>query len=309
MKELLNLFNLKKIEEKEENLGIFEIESLYPGYGVTIGNALRRVLLSSIEGAAVTKVEIKGVPHEFSTIPGVMEDVINILLNLKKLRFRMFTSEPQKVTLKAKGRKEVKGEDLNLPPQLELVNKNQHIATLTSDKASLEMTLWVEKGLGYESVERRKKEKLKIGEIQIDAIYSPVKRVAFSVENMRVGERTDFNKLRLEIETDGTIKPIDALKEALEILSSHFLKLLENLKGEKKVEKVKEKKEIPEKIKIEDLNISQRTKNALLKAKITTLSSLSKKKEEDLLKIEGIGEKGIKEIKKALKKHNLNLKE
>ncbi len=305
MKELLNLFNLKKIEEKGKNIGVFEIEALYPGYGVTIGNALRRVLLSSIEGAAVTRVEIKGVPHEFSTINGVMEDVITILLNIKKLRFKMFSSEPQKVTLKVKGKKEVKGTDLSLPPQLELVNKNHHIATLTSDKASLEMSFWVEKGLGYESVERRKKEKLKIGEIQIDAIYSPVKRVAFSVEHMRVRERTDFDKLRLEIETDGTITPKEALIDALKILSNHFSKILESL--EEKKEKKKELKQ--EKIRIEDLSISQRTKNALLKAKITTLSSLSNKKEEDLRKIEGLGEKGMKEIKKVLKKHNLSLKE
>lgn len=242
MDEVLNLFKAKLAEKKGQNLAVFEIDSLYPGYGVTIGNALRRVLLSSIPGAAITRVQIKGVPHEFSTIPGVLEDTLLIILNLKKLRFKMFTSEPQIATLKVKGKKEVKGKDFKLPSQVELVNKDQHIATLTGPKSSLEMEVQIERGLGHEPVERRKKEKLKIGEIQIDAIYSPVKRVAFWVENMRVGERTDFNKLKMEVETDGTILPEEVFSKACDILVNHFSKIGAEFKKEGKTEKKKKSK-------------------------------------------------------------------
>jgi DNA-directed RNA polymerase subunit alpha len=214
-----------KIVEKKKNYAKFEIEGLWPGYGVTIGNSLRRVLLSSLEGGAVTKMKIKGVSHEFSTIPGVLEDVISIMQNLKAMRFRIFSEEPQKATLKIKGEKEVKGSDFTLPPQLELANPDCHIATLTSNSAKLEMEIWVEKGIGYLPREARK-EKAEIGVIPVDAIFTPVKRVNFKVENMRVGERTDFDRLFLEIETDGILSPEDAFKKAVEILKSHFEFLL-----------------------------------------------------------------------------------
>jgi DNA-directed RNA polymerase subunit alpha len=214
-----------KIVEKKKNYAKFEIEGLWPGYGVTIGNSLRRVLLSSLEGGAVTKMKIKGVSHEFSTIPGVLEDVISIMQNLKAMRFRVFSDEPQKATLKVKGEKEVKGSDFTLPPQLELANPNCHIATLTSNSAKLEMEIWVEKGVGYLPREVRK-EKTEIGVIPVDAIFTPVKRVNFKVENMRVGERTDFDRLFLEIETDGILSPEDTFKKAVEILKSHFEFLL-----------------------------------------------------------------------------------
>jgi DNA-directed RNA polymerase subunit alpha len=211
-----------KIIKKEKNKATFEIEALYPGYGVTIGNALRRVLLSSLEGAAVTQMRIKGVPHEFTTIPGVMEDVVTIMLNVKKLRFQMFTDEPQIGKLKVKGEKEVKGADFELPTQVKLVNPDCHIATLTSRNAELEMEIQIEKGVGYLARERRKKERTPIGTILIDAIFTPVKRVGFRVENMRVGERTDFDRLFLEIETDGILTPEDAFVKASEILAEHF---------------------------------------------------------------------------------------
>lgn len=210
-----------KIVEKKKNYARFEIEALWPGYGVTIGNALRRVLLSSLEGGAVTKVKIKGVPHEFSTIPGVLEDVISIIQNLKQLRFRIFTDEPQKATLKVKGEKEVKGSDFSLPAQLELANPDCHVATLTSKSAKLEMEITVEKGVGYLPVEMRK-EKSEVGVILVDAIFTPIRKVNFRVENMRVGERTDFDRLFLEIETDGILSPEEALKKACQILKSHF---------------------------------------------------------------------------------------
>jgi len=213
-----------KIIKKENNKAVFEIEALYPGYGVTIGNALRRVLLSSLSGASVTQMKIKGVPHEFSTIPGALEGVIDIMLNLKQLRFKIYTDEPQNATLKIKGEKEVLGSDFKLPPYVELINKNAQIAVLTTKSAELEMEIQIEKGLGYQPRESRKKpkERSAIGVIYLDAIFTPIKRVAFRVENMRVGERTDFDRLFLEIETDGTISPEAALGQAGEILVKHF---------------------------------------------------------------------------------------
>jgi DNA-directed RNA polymerase subunit alpha len=218
---MISLPKSVKIVEKKKNYAKFEIEGLWPGYGVTIGNSLRRVLLSSLEGGAVTKVKIKGVAHEFSTIPGVLEDVISIIQNLKGLRFRVFSEEPQKAILKVKGEKEVLGSDLKLPPQLELANPDWHIATLTTNSAKLEMEIWVEKGIGYLPKEARKEE-TEVGVILVDAIFTPVKKVNFKVENMRVGERTDFNRLFVEIETDGILSPEEAFKKAAEILKSHF---------------------------------------------------------------------------------------
>jgi DNA-directed RNA polymerase subunit alpha len=218
-----------KIVKKEKNKALFEIEALYPGYGITIGNALRRVLLSSLEGAAVTQMKIKGISHEFSTIPGVLEDVVTIMLNVKKLRFKMIGEEPQRASLVAKGEKEIRGADFELPSQLELINPDCYIATLTSKNAKLEMEILVEKGVGYLPRERRKKEKLEIGVIPVDAIFTPIKRVAIKTENMRVGERTDFDKLYLEIETDGTILPEEAFKKAIEILINQFSFLKENI--------------------------------------------------------------------------------
>jgi len=219
-----------KIIEKKGNYARFEIEALYPGYGVTIGNSLRRILLSSLEGAAVTQMKMKNVPHEFSTIPGVFEDVILIMLNLKQMRFRLYTQEPQKGFLKVKGEKEVKGSDFELPSQVELVNPDCHIATLTQKSSELEMEIQIEKGIGYSPKEARGREKLEIGTIPIDAIFTPVKRVAFQVENMRVGERTDFDRLFLEVETDGTISPEAAFSQTSEILVKHFSLLAESFK-------------------------------------------------------------------------------
>ena len=299
-----------KIIEKEKNKAIFEIEALYPGYGVTIGNSFRRVLLSSLEGAAITQVEIKGVPHEFSTIPGVMEDAITILLNLKQLRFKIYTEEPQKANLKIKGEKEVKGSDFELPAQLELINKDSHIATLTQKSSELEMEIQIEKGLGYVPVERRKKEKLETGIIALDAIFTPIRRVSFRVENMRVGERTDFDRLFLEVETDGTITPEEAFSKTSEILLSHFSIFAESFKKPEKApeEKFLEKENLA-KVEVKSLKLSARTINALLKNNIKTVGGILRKNEKGLLELEGMGQKGIKEIKKALKKIGLELKE
>lgn len=221
---LSSTVKIKTVSE-ERSRGIFEIEGLYAGYGQTLGNALRRALLSSLPGAAVTYVKIKNVPHEFTTLPGVKEDVVEITLNLKKLRFRMFTDEPQILFLKHKGEGIVTGGDIKPNSQVEIVNPDQIIATLTDKSAELEMEITVERGMGYSPVEARRAEKLSIGLIGIDAFFSPVTRVNYIVENMRVGDRTDYNRLRLEIETDGTISPSAALHKTASALKDHFEKV------------------------------------------------------------------------------------
>jgi DNA-directed RNA polymerase subunit alpha len=301
-----------KIIKKEQNKAIFEIEGLYPGYGATVGNSLRRVLLSSLPGAAVTQMKIKGVQHEFSTIPGVIEDVITIGLNLKQLRFKIYTDEPQKARLKIKGEKEVKGSNFELPSQIELINKNSHIATLTDKKAELDIEIQIEKGMGYVPVERRKKEKQEIGAIALDAIFTPIRRISFNVENMRVGDRTDFDKLSLEIETDGTITPEETFLEASEILVKHFSLLFESImppKEEKKAETKKEAGGEMIKTKVVELKLSARTTNALLDNDIKTLDGILKKSEKSILELKGMGEKGLKEIKRLLKRKGCELKE
>jgi len=237
---------IKKVSETDKE-GVFEIEGLYTGYGLTLGNALRRVLLSSLPGAAITQIKIKGVEHEFSTIPGVLEDVVEIMLNLKKIRFRFYATEPQVLTLKAKGEKEVTARDIKTNAQVEVVNPDAHIATLTDKNAELDMELTVEKGLGYVPVEARKTEKLPIKTIALDAIFTPIVKVNFNIENMRVGERTDYNRLRLIIETDGSTSPSSALHKACNILKDHLEKIsaIEVKSIAEKVEtpEIKEKKE------------------------------------------------------------------
>jgi len=309
---MLSLPSKPKIIEKKGNRAVFEIEALYPGYGVTIGNTLRRVLLSSLSGAAVTQMKIKGVHHEFSTIPGVLEDVVNIMLNLKQIRCKIFTSEPQRAKLSVKGERIVKGSDFKFPSQVELVNKDCHIATLTDKKAELEMEIQIEKGLGYEPVERKKKEKLEIGNVALDAIFTPIRRVSYQIENMRVGERTDFDRLRLEIETDGTITPEEAFSQASEILIKHFSLFLESIKKEIPSPPEKKEKKVAiedlAKIKVEDLKISARTLNALIQNNVKTVGGILRKSEKSLLELEGMGEKGLKEIRRAFKRLGLELK-
>ncbi len=296
-----------KITKLEDNKSSFEIDALYPGYGTTIGNSLRRVLLSSLPGAAVTQLKIKGVQHEFSTIPGVLEDVVMIMLNLKQVRFKLFGDDAQTGTIRIKGEKEIKGKDIELPAQVEVVNKDARIATLTDKKGEFEMEIKIERGIGYEPVERRKKEKLEIGVIALDAIFSPVKRVICKVEDMRVGERTDFDKLILEIETDGSVAPEQAFSQALDILIKQF-SVLAIEEAEKKLEEKEPEVSDLSKIKTEELKISSRTAGVLAKSNIKTVGAILKKSEEKLLKLDGMGEAGIKEIKKALKKLKLELK-
>lgn len=304
-----------KIIKQEGNSAIFEIEGCYPGYGITLGNALRRVLLSSLKGAAIIGIKIKGVQHEFSTIPYVLENVVDIILNLKQVRLILHSDGPIKIFLKGKGEKELKAKDIVATSDVEIINKDAHIATLTDKKADFEMEMEVDSGLGYKAIDSGKKERLEIGRIAVDAIYNPVTKVNFEVENMRVGERTDFNRLRFEIETDGSISPADALVKSSQILIDHF-KIFAELKQEKAVEKKalkkkesKEEEGDPAKIKVEDLKLSARTTVALRDSGIKSVGGLTKKTEKAIGEIKGLGDKGIKEIKKALKKLGLSLKE
>lgn len=216
--------NIKKVSENDTE-GVFEIEGLYTGYGLTIGNALRRVLLSSIPGAAITKIKIKGVSHEFTTLPGVLEDIVELTLNLKRVRFRLHTNEPQVLNLKYKGEGKVTAGEIETNAQVEVINPDAVIATLSDKSSELDMELTVEKGLGYVPVDVRSGEKLPIGVIALDAIFSPVVKVNFNVENMRVGERTDYNRSRFTIQTDGSITPSAALRKASKILQDHFAKI------------------------------------------------------------------------------------
>lgn len=228
--------NLKVVTVSEDaTTGVFDIEGLYRGYGLTIGNALRRVLLSSLPGAAITSVKIKGVGHEFSTIPGIVEDVVEICLNLKKVRFQFAGdsgfSEPERLTLTAKGEGEVTAESIEETGRVSVVNKDQKIATISQKGVELEMELTVEKGLGYVPAETAKTGTLPVGMVQLDALFSPVVKVNMVTENMRVGDKTDFNRVRLEIVTDGGLKPSVAMREALNILTDHFGKALSQFGG------------------------------------------------------------------------------
>jgi DNA-directed RNA polymerase subunit alpha len=303
-----------KVIQKKKNQAVFEVEGLYPGYGVTIGNSLRRVLLSSLQGASVTEVKIKGAPHEFSTIAGVLEDTIMILLNIKNLRFKIFEGESHKITLKSKGEGEVKGSDFECPSQVKLVNPDLHVATITDKKTELEIELTVEKGIGYIPKDQVKKGKAEIGAMATDAIFTPIRNVNFQVENMRVGDRTDFDKLSLEIETDGTITPEEAFFEACDILIKHFNIIFEGKAGKEpsfaKASEGKEKEEETDvtKILVEDMKLTGRTLNALVNNGIKTVGGIVRKSEKSLSELDGMGDKALSEIKRKIKKLGLELK-
>lgn len=203
------------------NEGVLVVEPCAQGYGTTLGNALRRVLLSSLGGAAVTAVKMKGVDHEFSTIPHVKEDVLEIILNLKMLRMKLFSEEPVKLSLSVKGERAVTAKDFGKDALVEIVNPDLHIATLTDSGASFEMEIWIGSGRGYRPTEERVKEKLELGTIAIDALYSPIVNVSYKVEASRVGEKTDFDKLVLRVETDGSMDPLDAVNQSVQVLMDY----------------------------------------------------------------------------------------
>jgi DNA-directed RNA polymerase subunit alpha len=310
---------------EEENKGVFEIDGLSPGYGHTLGNSLRRIILSSLPGASLTSIKIDGVSHEFQTLDGVKEDVIVIILNLKKTRFKMISDEPQVVTLSIKGPKAVTAADIKTGGQVEILNPELHIAEVTG-KVNLNVEMTVEKGLGFIPKEIFQKDKVDVGTIAVDAIFTPVRRVSYEVENMRVGDKTNHNRLRISIETDGTLTPREALSRSIEIMITQLKAIVDFKEPEEEVKVVKSKKEEKEedaeseskkgsdfsdvlKTRTDSLDLSTRTLNALTGANIRTLGGLARKKREDLLEVEGIGEKGITEIKKVLAKFGLNLKD
>ena len=305
-----------RVVSEVETEGVYEIDGLYPGYGHTLGNSLRRIILSSLPGAAVTGVKIEGVEHEFSTIAGIKEDVITLLLNLKKLRFEVVAGEEQKVLLTIKGPKKISGADLELPGQVRLLNPNSYLCEIT-DKTGISMELRVERGLGYVARDAIKKERVEVGEIALDAAFSPIRRVNYEVENMRVGDRTDYNRLRIVLETDGTVSPREALEQAIEIMITQ-LKAVVGFREEELPEEHKPEEgggapagaDASEQLKtrIEDLELGSRTISSLEKANIRTVGGLARKKEQDLMDIEGLGPKSIQEIKRALANFGIVLK-
>ena len=304
-----------RIVSEEGFSGSYEIDGLYPGYGHTLGNSLRRIILSSLSGVAITSVKINGVDHEFSSVPGVKEDVISLILNLKKVRIKMLTDEPQTIELNAKGIREITAGDIQVPGQVEILNPDLYIASLGSKTADLSIEMKIEKGLGYVPKEVLQKDRTEIGHIALDAIFSPIRRVNYEVENMRVGDRTDFNKLRLFIETDGTITPNEALEESILIMIGQ-LKAIVGFKEpeviiketKQEVDDTKESDAEFLKTRIETLDLSARTINALSNGNIRTVGGLTRKKEKDLDDIEGLGSKGIQEIKKVLSNFGITLK-
>ena len=308
-----------KVISEEGESGVFEIEGLYPGFGHTLGNSLRRIILSSLPGVAITSVKILGVNHEFSVLDGVKEDIVTILLNLKKIRIRFSTDEPQTLYLKVKGEKVIRASDLEVPGQVEILTPDEIIATITGKNTLLDMEIKAERGLGFMPKEMIDKARVDIGTIALDGIFTPIRRASYEVENMRVGDRTDFNKLRISIETDGTISLSAALASAIEIMINQLKAIVgfkedEPMASEKNVrggESSTAKANVdPEvlKTRVESLNISLRTQHVLSLANIRTVGGLARKKEKDLLEIAGLGAKGIQEIRKALGEFGITLK-
>lgn len=312
------------IVSENENSGVYEIEGLYPGYGHTLGNSLRRIILSSLPGYAITSIKIDDVSHEYSTIEGVKEDVITLILNMKKIRFNVVGDEPQVLSLSIKGPKEVTAGDIKTPGGVEVVNKDLNLFNVTGKGAKFNAEITIEKGLGYIPKEVLQKDKVEIGCIALDAIFTPVRRVSYEVEHMRVGNRTDYNKLRISIETDGSVSPREALEESIRIMI-HQLKAVVGFKEDTEememasesmitdtdsLEKTDEEQKNDDvlKTRIEDLNLSVRTLKALAVASIRTIGGLTRKKEDDLLEISGLGEKGVQEIKRALSNFGIVLK-
>lgn len=311
-----------RIVKEEDNFGAYEIDGLYPGYGHTLGNSLRRIILSSLPGASITSVKIDGVSHEFSTMAGVKEDVIALLLNLKKVRFRLATEEPQMVTLRAKGIGIVTSSALEVPGQVEVLSKDLYICEITEKNVALAIEMKVERGLGYVPKEVIQKEKIEIGTIALDAVFTPIRRVNYEVENMRVGDRTDHNRLKIFIETDGTLSPREALERSIHIM----IRQLSAIVGfEEKHEDLDQTQAEPDllgmpekpgenfdkdflKTRVDTLSFSTRTANALTHANIRTIGGLARKSENDLLELDGLGEKGIQEIKRALSNFGITLK-
>lgn len=313
-----------KVIKETGNKGSYEVEGLYPGYGHTLGNSLRRIILSSLTGFAITSVKIAGIPHEFSTIKGVSEDVINIILNLKKIKFSVTGEEEVVLHLKSKGVGEVKAKDIDVSGQVEILTPDAHIATITEKDTVLDMEITLTQGIGYVPKEMLQKDRVAVGTVALDASFSPIVHVSYDVEQMRVGDRTDFNKLILSIETNGSITPRAAFEKAIEIMIVQLKAIINFVDTEPEIStlvKDTESTHAPEteidkdvlddvlKTRIESLEIGQRTINALIEANIRTVGGLIRKKEQDILDIDGIGSKGLDELKEVLNGFNLSMKE
>lgn len=308
-----------KIILEEGFKGVYEIEGLYPGYGNTLGNSLRRIILSSLPGAAITTIKIAGVDHEFSAIDGVKEDAVTVMLNIKRIRIKISTSEPVTFSLKAKGAEVVTAGMIQVPGQVEILNPELVIATLTDKSSELDIEMTAEEGLGFVPRESLAKSKVDVGTITLDANFTPIKRTSYEVEDMRVGDRTNFNRLRITIETDGTLTPHEALSRAIEIMINQ-LKAIVGFEEKEEIQEAKAEEteaagskheEMDSeflKTRIESMNLSARTMNALSGANIRTIGGLARKKEKDILEIEGLGAKGVAEIKRVLSEHGITLK-
>lgn len=295
----------------DSKYGLFIVEPLNRGFGNTLGNALRRVLLSSLSGAAVTAVRIEGVLHEFSTIPGVREDVIEILFNVKNIKLKLHSNEPKILRLEAQGEKEVKAKDIEADSDVEIVNPEHHIATL-DEGAVLKMDLYIENGIGYLPLERERKPNLPVDFLLVDAIFSPVTKVAYKVEETRYEQFTQCERLTLEVWTDGRISPEEALSQAASILVGYFSEFSKLLPGAS-IQRGTEQQELKEdnllSLPIKELELSVRSENCLLRAGIKTVGELIQKTPEELLKIRNLGKKSLIEIQEKLQKLGLNLKE
>jgi len=305
-----------RVVSEEGFKGIFEIDGLYPGYGHTLGNSLRRIILSSLPGAAITQVKIDGAEHEFSTLAGIKEDVLTVLLNLRRVRLQLHGSEPMTISIKKSAVGPVTAADIEAPSQVEVLNPDQYITEITNKTTKLNIEMTVENGLGYVPREVHQKDKVEIGTIALDAVFTPIRRANYEVENMRVGDRTDYNRLRMVIETDGTFSAREALENSIEIMI-HQLKSIIGFQEpvrEAAPEAVVEegpKSEEPDpellKTRMETLDLSARTQQALEEASIRTIGGLVRKKKDDILALDGIGPKGVEEIEEILTKMNLTL--
>jgi DNA-directed RNA polymerase subunit alpha len=312
-----------KIKSESGNEGVFIISPLFPGYGVTVGNSLRRVLLSSLGGAAIYEIKIEGASHEFTAIPGVREDLIDIILAIKKIRLKLHDKEAT-LNLEVKGPKDILASDIKAPSSAEIINKDLKLATLNA-KAKLSIEMKAKKGIGYEPAEERKDEDRPIGVIAIDSVFTPVESTNYTTEFTRVGGVTNYDKLTFEIKTDGTVTPKEALQQAADILASHF-DLVKEFKTEikeiesepqkraakKEIENAdKEESEAPKtkndykKLSIEEAGFSPRTAKALIDNKIKTVAGLSRISDQKLAEIKGLGKKSIAEISRKLKRWNL----
>jgi len=300
-----------RYQPENDVYGKFVVEPLEKGYGSTLGNALRRVLLSSLSGAAVTSIKIEGVSHEFSTIPGVLEDVLVIILNIKELVIKMHGDGPKVIKLKAKGKGEVTADQIEHDAEVEIINKDQKIATLEGNgKLNIEMT--VEKGKGYVPAERNKKPNMSIGSIPVDSLFSPIHKVNLSTEEVRVGQEINYDRLVLEVWTNGAMKPDDAVKDSAKILAKHVEMFLNiGQRAESLGITVSGKEEARESVlemSVEDLELSARSSNCLKKAGIKKINDLLEYSEQDLMKIKNFGAKSAKEVKEKLEEYKLKLK-